>query len=35
MNFDQLEIRKGFGLKDFRAHLMGLYEQAAYKGVPG
>ena len=26
MNFDQLEIRKGFGLKDFRAKLMELYE---------
>lgn len=26
MSFDQLEMRKGFGLKDFRAKLMDLYE---------
>ena len=26
MNFDQLEIKKGFGLKDFRVKLCELYE---------
>lgn len=32
MNVDQLEIRKDFGLKDFRTKLMDLYELAAYRG---
>ena len=32
MNVDQLEIKKDFSLKDFRAKLMDLYELAAYRG---
>lgn len=32
MNVDQLEIRKDFNIKDFRAKLMDLYELAAYRG---
>merc|ERR1712051_203086 len=31
MNVDQLEIKKDFTSKDFRAKLMELYEIAAYK----
>jgi len=33
MNVDQLEIRKDFGLKDFRRKLMDLYELAAFNGA--
>lgn len=32
MNCDQLEIRKDFGLKDFRTKLKELYELSAFKG---
>ena len=32
MNCDQLEIRRDFQLKDFRAKLKDLYELSAYKG---
>ena len=31
MNFDQLEIKKDFSIKDFRVKLMDLYEMAAYR----
>jgi len=31
MNVDQLEIKKDFTLKDFRAKLMDLYEMSAYR----
>lgn len=31
MNFDQLEIKKDFSIRDFRAKLMDLYEMAAYR----